>query len=334
MSATATAATLPDYLDRIRQECCRQLDAEPERLARWRATEPALSEIWDAATAHEQLGTPLSGRMSCAAQTDAALYALLTWASAGDRLAAQLVLSSQLPWIAACVRRHALLIGDMGESVSLYVTATLECAAAYPASRRRYVLRALHGLIAKHVARATGRVGLEIPSEDLPEAGEAAATIWGTVDHPRSQCADRALEVVAHAHDVGAITTEETEILVRSYLSDRTAREDIAADLGISSAAARRRISLAVRRLAAFTSLQIDQVAALGLLASAMEAGAMSAFEVELLVREFLQDNAPEQHHSPAMRDAIRVQVGRAIANLAAFAAASPARRPARPVAA
>ena len=323
MSAPTPSATLPTYLEQIRQDCCTTLDADPGRLSRWRQECPALVGVTDATSAHAALGTPLQQRMSCGPQSDAALYEVLLLASGGDRVAAHLVLSSQLPWIAGCVRRHTPLTGDLAESISLYVSATLECAVSYPASRRRFVLRALHGLISRHVARATGRIGLEIPTPDPLEVPTDAVTIWGTVDHPRGSATCRALDAVAQAHDVGAITSEEAHLLVRSYIADDTAREDIAAELGISSAATRRRISQAVRRLAAYASLRIDTDAALDLLARALDAGALSSHEVTLLVREHLE-GSPAEDTSTEMRRAIRTQVGHAIAKLASFVATEP----------
>lgn len=316
MSSQTLTPRLPGFLQAVRDNICATLDSE--NLSHWQDHSPALSDALDAASVHDLLGTPFSGAMSCDEDTDAALLALLELASLGDTTAAQAILSCQLPWIASRVRRLTPLLGDLDEAISIYLNATLEVVSSFPLHRSRHVLMALHGLIVKRVHREVGRLGQVVPTDDFEVSGHKISTIWGTEGHPRSEEARLAVDLLARAHDAGALDTEQTLLLARSYLHDDVSREQIARELGISHAAARRRISQALRQLTSFTTLTIDPTVSTPLLRRAVCDGVLTQAEVDLLDREL--NHSPQRPRGSARYEtAVRCQVGRCVTKLARY---------------
>ena len=180
---------------------------------------------------------------------DSVLLALLELAHDGDQLAGRTVLQLML---GKAVRIAASRTGrtDRDTLEQLAVTALWDVIAAYPIDRRRQKVAANLAMDTLHQVVAELRHDRHETPTDSDVLGRVVEDRGALGDGP----ADAELvEVVMWGVESGVIGREDAVLLVRVYCTgaDNPGGAAVAAEFGLSWAAARQRCSRAVRKLAA-----------------------------------------------------------------------------------
>jgi hypothetical protein len=236
----------------VRARLIRHLNAEWQMLL----ADPilnALAATWDLSEASAAgLMEACRSRTAATGGTvgDATLLALLRIAASDPYgteggLAARVVLQRMLPWATWRVAHDSTMIPDVADREATVVTALIEVIGTYPTHRRpRAVVTNIRLDALRLVRRAAGKHERATAGHDLREILDAHAA-FDAVDPLRE-----VLETLAWALKQGVLSRSDVVLLSRRYL-----REDsygsLAADLNVSEAVARQRISRLVRRLAA-----------------------------------------------------------------------------------
>jgi hypothetical protein len=197
------------------------------------------------------------------------LAGLLVLARGGDELAARAALQAMLGAAVRLARRtRAHAGGDLEESIARAVAATWQVIRSYPIERRRcrpadgISLDVLAVLTAGRSVSAEIAAGLPADLADRAqpertEAGELREAFWSLLrPGRRPACGDeQVIVLLAWAVRSHVVSAADARLLVRLHSPDE--REgaincgDVAAELGLSHAAVRQRVSRATRRLAA-----------------------------------------------------------------------------------
>lgn len=221
--------------------------ARTDSLAAWARQFPCLSQ---ASSYADLINLVHDSAPSCpnTVEGNEVLWSLLCLAEQ-DIDAARVVLHAMEGLIKTSARRCALRFHSRDDAMSAAVEAMWDTIRHYPTHRRHEATFA--NLRGDFLKRLCGKWStLEVEDTDClfleTDVLEAIAPLEGLSQH------DLALEILARAHDSGAITTEETRLLLASYI-EGTADAELAEQLSLSPAALRQRKSRATRHLVAWT---------------------------------------------------------------------------------